>query len=788
MATTSRKDITGGLNPQILQEMQEPLLVRIERVKGNARTPIDVPAANGTDMTGSPGTNWSRDGVLKLETWLATEWSGGGIYHLKVVDANGKLHEWQSVFDPRVYPERTPPSIFNQPISGPNFNQPGVQPMPPAAPSAPAQQHPHPSMPAPMGQSPAFLPPFLSQQQQQQPQQQLQQQPQQQANVPWSFPMMFQPQPSQPIMIGVDSWGRPMYGASPAQPAPAPTARRTRFDSFDEDEDRPRRPPTWMTPAAPPPRPVEDIEKRRMEEEIKRLEVEKRDAEHRAALDRVQQEHARQLEAMRQEFRAANESKVGAENDEVRRAREDRERMEREREREKIDMRFEQIANLVVKMGDENAKLIASLTTEKGAGTNDQVRRLEDEMRRRDEEGKRERVKLEADAQRERDRNEAERREERIRLEMKETAARTEALLHDAKAGQTDPMITFMQEQSRQNAESMREIARLQQSSSAQMAGMMMSPQAIATLMRDASGGADALLKNVVSSYSGIFDTMKNAIHQIGQMATSDAPSPAVQMIQEGIGRASDMADRYMKSKQAQVEAESRAKMAQSQAEAVKAQAAAHMTSNARAAQVAQFHAQQEAAASAKPKANGSSSESQQQVKPQTKPAPAQAAAAGGGLDGATDNVVQMRPVKQAVNADHDPVTDQDMFGIALESVTRLRLGVKAFLDANNGDIAVADPVKDAEGKIVGLTPDGAIDAILQGVNYVTEHNIVVPVFTLFQTQRFADFIDVMLPTVEGIPQAYRDECVRILSTEVDVDAAPGDDDVEVEDDNRPSA
>ena len=89
---------------------------------------------------------------------------------------------------------------------------------------------------------------------------------------------------------------------------------------------------------------------------------------------------------------------------------------------------------------------------------------------------------------------------------------------------------------------------------------------------------------------------------------------------------------------------------------------------------------------------------------------------------------------------------------MAYESVQRLRRGV-------------------AEGK---LTPEKTIDAIFQGVEHVVTNNLVIPAFVLFQQERWADFVDVMLP---GVPQAFKDECVRILLEEVEVadQNEPGD-------------
>src|SRR3990172_12838481 len=89
-----------------LQGMHEPLTVRIEKLKGSVKQPIELPAKDGAP----PGTNWTRDEVLSLENWLLTKWSGGGYYRASGTDAKGSEMIWEWVFDPRMYPERVPPN------------------------------------------------------------------------------------------------------------------------------------------------------------------------------------------------------------------------------------------------------------------------------------------------------------------------------------------------------------------------------------------------------------------------------------------------------------------------------------------------------------------------------------------------------------------------------------------------------------------------------------------------------------------------------------------------------
>lgn len=90
---STRFDLVG------FQAMQEPLSVRVERIKGNTKQPITLPP------------NWTRDAVLQLEKWLLTTW-GGGFYQASVVDAGGTEMTWQFIYDLRLFPEQVPPTPF----------------------------------------------------------------------------------------------------------------------------------------------------------------------------------------------------------------------------------------------------------------------------------------------------------------------------------------------------------------------------------------------------------------------------------------------------------------------------------------------------------------------------------------------------------------------------------------------------------------------------------------------------------------------------------------------------
>lgn len=98
-------------DPVKLDQMIEPLSVRVEKVRGNTRSLIPLPA--GED-SGVQGANWSKEDVGGLEAWLVNEWSGGGMYAISVTDSSQPVpnkHEWQIFYAPSDYPEKVPPTL-----------------------------------------------------------------------------------------------------------------------------------------------------------------------------------------------------------------------------------------------------------------------------------------------------------------------------------------------------------------------------------------------------------------------------------------------------------------------------------------------------------------------------------------------------------------------------------------------------------------------------------------------------------------------------------------------------
>lgn len=774
-----------------LQGFQEPLTVRVEKKRGDVRQPIELPA-KGSPESGfqPPGVGWTRDEVMGLENFILTKWSGGGHYEFTVTDAKGDRMQWGAVWDPRLYPERIPPNTAEAavigagttalPVNGPQPVPANVQPFGvasgwPASVAVGFQTPPHTgpvfmSAPAPApvpAPTPAPAPAPA-------PAAAAAPAPTVTSTAPVAMPPTTY-QSGQYVQVPGPNGPQWVWQAAPYAQAPSPWdnqfrggngMRRRGFGGggmFDDDDD-------VMPARRPAVRPdLEDKraqdEKRLLEEKLRAFELERKELEHRSVLERQQREHESQMKALQDEIRRLAETRNKGEDDEVRRLREEAQRQREQLIEQQAAMQRQMLEAQLQAMRDQMAQL---MTVQQAPRESDDLRQIRAEQERMRHEAERQAQeaerRLEVERQqreRERERFEQQRRDEIMQRELKEareaTERRIEALSHSNRAN--DPVVEALKEQARQSAEQMREIARMQQQSTDRMTQFMVAPAQLAQIMKENSSGSDVVMRNLVDTVSGIGTMYKTAAEQMLHMSGGGGEPPAVRLIQEGLGRASEVAERFLAVKRDAVISEGKVKQAQAQAEATKIAAEAQLRT---AAIQAQQQQQQRWApppavagaglsGAAVPVSNGAANSARPAAK---QAAPAQAP------------VAQQAPQPQAqAVADAAPKppgpSEEDLFGVAYESVMRLRKGV-------------------ADGK---LDPSATIDAILKGVQHVIANNIQVHAFTLFTSERWADFIDVMIPTA---PQAFKDECVRILLEEVEIGSGEDDDDA-ANDDNAAS-
>ena len=386
------------------------------------------------------------------------------------------------------------------------------------------------------------------------------------------------------------------------------------------------------------------------------------------------------------------------------------------------------------------------------ADDDDRFKRLEEENRRRDEEHRRELEKRDAQA-----------REERIRQEIKESNEKHERTLREIQAQASankgpDPMIEFMKESARESRASQERIAALEARRLDAMQASAISPMQLVALMdkRDSSG--DQFIRNMMPALTGVIELYRGAAENVVGLA-GGGPAAAWQPVAEQvIGTGKEIMERYFTWKRDAEVSGNKAKIAQADAQAQAANAAAAAQQAVASMQTRAAHAPAGAAyvtQSGHVGPNGTNGAAPAAAAPAGAPAGASSAPAPGAAP-PQSNVVPLR---------QPPPSEAERFGKAYESVLKLRKSVK-------------------EGK---LTPAQTIDAILKAIDFVQSNNekhpaghpdhIIVPVFVLYVEERWADFIDQLLP---GVPIPFKDECVRIMRHELVNDETPKDPDVTV--------
>lgn len=818
-----RDKVDAQLDVAKLMTLSEPLTVNAAKIKGNMRQPVSLPAMSGdglpincVDESAPSGTNWTRNQVLELGNFVLNSWTGGGAYEFTATDRDGSRIAWQGLFDPKTFPEKIAPnalqaSVYPQggpimaaPVSGPNPNPPIPSNAQPLGGTSWAPQY----------SNTGPLPTPHQQPQVQQPQPQMVQPPQPWVQQPpmsaWGQPQM---NPWQQPTPWPNQWG--------AQPQQYSTSSR-----YESPDDRARRERDEREAKEAAMRATIEAEKRALETKLQAIELAHKETEYKASLERIQQQqasalqqqqaaHAHAMQQLQDEIRRIAETRGKGEDDEVRRLREEaaaqRERAIEQQATHQRQLMEAQIAQMRADSAAQMQMMRDQLTAMAAApkGESDEYRALKAEQERMRMEADRrdrdaERVRQEHERaletarmthERERERFEAERRAEAIQREMKEAAAATERRIEQLAAAQSsnqhNPLIDMIKETARASAENMREIARMQQSTTERMSTFMTSPIQLAQIMKDSNSGSDVMMRNLVDTVGGISAMYKNAAEQVLQMSSGPAESPVARILEGGLQSAKEAAADYMNMKRDQAVSEAKVKQEQVKAEAQRLQNESQlramqmqgqMQSNAQAHQRAGWAppppVTQGAPTNGAP-TNGTPTNGAPTPAPAPtvtiKPVPDDREArtnghpaAAGSLNGAE---IVDAPPQQAIPANYNAnnggtpqprvedvsrtsgiqtlnnaPNEVDLFGMALASVQRLRASVKA-------------------GK---LDPEKTVDAVLQAVNHIVSHQLAVPAFQLFMDARWADFIDLLLPD-NYASHEFKAECIGIIVSQVEV-------------------
>lgn len=345
------------------------------------------------------------------------------------------------------------------------------------------------------------------------------------------------------------------------------------------------------------------------------------------------------------------------------------------------------------------------------------------EMQRKADEDRRER-------EIERREREAEKRDAETRalvLRQSEEAARKfDALVAQMTANKPDqmaPIITMMQEQSRNHSEAIKELTRSNQSAMERMQTNVMNPRDIIAMAREQQAGTDVATERMGNMYGRMLDLQQKATEQL--IGMQPGGSGVIDVVRDSITNVKEVAERYIGAKSASERfgAQAQASVAEAQARAVEANAYA--------------------AASANATANGTAQP----------PLPPRAAAGFAGASTAAASVGDVAPGPKILGK-----TELEWFTAAfVEDVREARKEIDTYLES----IAM-DPVRlDTKGEPKGASPAMTADQIIQVAMMAQQQKARIPALDLLLFQeRFADFVDVLVPNA---PQPYRDDVVQLV-------------------------
>jgi len=421
------------------------------------------------------------------------------------------------------------------------------------------------------------------------------------------------------------------------------------------------------------------------------------------------------------------------EDDRTRKLEEQIQELKLDRERSLHDKQLEALraerAQEAQQFRDEMRRIQESIASkEQQNPARDEIAQIRAEMDRRDADHKREMERRDMELRTERERAERERRDaERDRQNAEQWAAIREEMraIREQPKG-PDPLLEFLKESSRRDIETARYMSESQREEARSRQAQF---EKFIEINERNKAGVDGLLNNVIGSFSRIFDTYRSVMESVAQVSSSGQTGPVAGMVQEAIGRASEIANKW-------VEAKGQAGAATVRAQAQTAQAQAQVAT----AQMQQNAIQLERERMA------------QQQAAHTTPAPqSQRNGNGKPLAGAS-NVIPM-PSKNGngPEAAAPPIvspTENQLFGenpAVIEAVHNLRGHVKA-----------------------GRTdPENAFKAILVAVDQSQKLNIIAPVFILFQEGRWGDLAEALLPDVvfpsHEAAVTYRTQLVEYL-------------------------
>ena len=743
MAKTEKPNLS--LDSAKIRAMAEPLQITLDRMTGESSESIPMPAlvweSQEIDPAGLPGSNWNKVSMEKVMWWVRDYWSGGGVYHGKIVDASGAEHLFHNTISSSEVPHRPVPKLIpGQPSTIPSPSRAQAQPIQQPA-QAPAPSPP-PAVPPAWPTAPVFNP----------------------ATGAWQQPAPAAPAvppapgwPQQPQMV-MTPWGPmpshaggqvtmpqapyPGFGMPPAQGGQFWPQQQSPYPGFQQ--------PSRYDMPMPSRDLAHEDRMRSLEAQLAAAEREKQALAYQAQIRDLQNQQAQQLAQVREEFKAVQQAQRPAADDEL------------------AKMRAEMAAEREKRHEAEMQRLREQVTMQQTSAKNPEIEALKEQNRILSENQRR----AEEKADRDREAAAAREREDRLREDMrKNTEAMERRMTEMAAVKGPDPVLAFMQENQRNTLAMMERRDLQQQQREQQLAGQILSPMQVMEFAKNQGSDLQSITKTVLPAVTDIIGMYRSNFEHLTGLSGGGGGGGGVQnwlpgMIQEGLAKASDMWGSYNSRVRDSSVMANKAEIAKAEAEAVAAQARA---------QEAIIRAQQQNLGGVQqphqlPQQVPMSPVPQQPSAAPAQPqAPAQAAPGAPAAPEQTGTVLQM-PKKK---------TDADVFGLALPQIQALRTGVTAYLAANDGvvdeDKRKAGPrmVRNEKGEVVetdemipvGISPPQAADLLLQGVEEVQKHpEVEIPAFRWFIEQNWAIFADVVFPESMGKGiQAFKEVFIAAL-------------------------
>ncbi len=367
----------------------------------------------------------------------------------------------------------------------------------------------------------------------------------------------------------------------------------------------------------------------------------------------------------------------------------------------------------------------------------------------------------------------ADRREQAMRDAMREQAANTQRLIEGMQAQLAaslankgpDPMLTMMLESNRLQAETAKENAREQTKALEKVTSMVMSPMDLARFMKDSQQSVDQTAGQITRAMSDVIGVQTQVMRGMAESQGGQGGKGIADVVDGAFDRFGAFAQQWTKGKAATEKAQhdAQAAVATAQAQAMQAQASV-------------INAQHRGAA--------------QPIVEPAPPAPTPVVInPNAGLGGPA---VRPGPVLHVVPNPNGPIpvngtpvaqpkriggrTDEEWFGPLHANVVELRAEVAKAIESVN----MTPPRLDANGQIVGATPDIVANAVMQASQMAHGAGMPIPaMIDLLDQGRFADFMDLLLPDVG---QGFRDNVIQMLAADGGTDTGEDDDEDEDED------